>query len=149
MQTPAGHAVVDGRFVPRDWLQIVFNPSFPYRLVHTTVAFYITTALVVIGVAAYYLRRGRHAEESLVMQKMGLGLLAALVPLQILVGDLHGLNTLEHQPAKIAAMEANWETQARMPLLLFAWPDEAAERNRFEVGIPAAGSLILRHDANG
>src|SRR4051812_43395752 len=148
MQTPAGHAIVDGRFVPQDWLQVVFNPSFPYRLVHTTMAFFITTALVVIGVAAYHLRRARHVEESLVMQKMGLGLLAVLVPLQILVGDLHGLNTLEHQPAKLAAMEANWETQARMPLLLFAWPDEAAERNRLELGVPALGSLILGHDAN-
>ena len=148
MQTPAGHALVDGRFVPQDWMQIVFNPSFPYRLVHTTMAFFITTALVVIGVAGYFLRRGRHAEESLTMQKMGLGLLAILVPLQIVVGDLHGLNTLEHQPAKIAAMEANWETQARMPLLLFAWPDEAEERNRLEIGVPGLGSLILGHDVN-
>ena len=82
------------------------------------------------------------------MQKMGLGLLAVLVPLQILAGDLHGLNTLEHQPAKIAAMEANWETQARMPLLLFAWPDEAEERNRLEIGVPGLGSLILGHDVN-
>ncbi len=148
MQTPAGYAMQDGRFVPQDWLQVVFNPSFPYRLVHTTMAFFITTALVVIGVAAYHLLRDRHVEESVVMQKMGLGLLALLVPLQILVGDLHGLNTLEHQPAKLAAMEANWETQARMPLLLFAWPDEAAERNRLELGVPVLGSLILGHDAN-
>lgn len=148
MQTPAGHAIVDGRFVPQDWLQIVFNPSFPYRLVHTTMAFFITAALVVIGVAAYHLRRGRHLEESVVMQKMGFGLLAVLVPLQIAVGDLHGLNTLAHQPAKLAAMEANWETRARMPLLLFAWPDEAGERNRLEIGVPALGSLILGHDVN-
>src|SRR5581483_8489458 len=148
MQTPAGHAVVDGRFVPQDWLQVVFNPSFPYRLVHTTMAFFITTAFVVIAVAAYHLGRGRHAEESVIMQKMGFGLLAVLVPLQILVGDLHGLNTLEHQPAKLAAMEANWETQARMPLLLFAWPDEDAERNRLEVGVPVLGSIILGHDPN-
>ena len=148
MQTPAGYAVVDGRFVPQDWLRVVFNPSFPYRLVHTTMAFFITTALVVIGVAAYHLRRARHVEESLVMQKMGLGLLAVLVPLQILVGDLHGLNTLEHQPAKLAAMEANWQTQARMPLLLFAWPDEAAERNRLELGVPVLGSLILGHSTS-
>jgi cytochrome d ubiquinol oxidase subunit I len=103
---------------------------------------------VVVGVAAYHLRRGRHVEESLTMQKMGLGLLAVLVPLQVVVGDLHGLNTLEHQPAKIAAIEANWETRARMPLLLFAWPDEAAERNRLEIGIPALGSIILGHDVN-
>ncbi|MGH8738131.1 MAG: cytochrome ubiquinol oxidase subunit I [Burkholderiales bacterium] len=149
MQTPAGYAIVDGRFVPRDWLQIVFNPSSLYRLTHTVVAFFITTAFVVIGVAAYHLRRARHAEESLTMQKMGFGLLAILVPLQIFIGDLHGLNTLAHQPAKVAAMEANWQTRARMPLLLFAWPDEAAERNRFEIRIPAFGSLILRHDVNG
>ncbi len=148
MQTPVGHAIVDGRFVPQDWLQIIFNPSFPYRLVHTTMAFFITTAFVVIGVAAYHLRRDRHVEESVTMQKMGFGLLAILVPLQIVIGDLHGLNTLAHQPAKLAAMEANWETQARMPLLLFAWPDEAAERNRFEIGVPALGSLILGHDVN-
>jgi cytochrome d ubiquinol oxidase subunit I len=149
MQTPAGHAIVDGRFVPENWLRIVFNPSFPYRLVHTTMAFFITTAFVVIGVAAYNLLRQRHAEESLTMQKMGFGLLALLVPLQVAVGDLHGLNTLEHQPVKIAAMEAHWQTQSRMPLLLFAWPDEKAEANRWEIGIPLAGSLILTHDVNG
>jgi cytochrome bd ubiquinol oxidase subunit I len=149
MQTPAGYAVVDGRFVARDWLEIVFNPSFPYRLVHTTVAFFITTAFVVIGVGAWHLRRARHVEESVTMQKMGFGLLAILVPLQVFIGDQHGLNTLEYQPAKIAAMEANWETQAHMPLLLFAWPDEAAERNRFEVAIPEAGSLILKHSTAG
>jgi len=148
MQTPAGHAIVDGRFVPQDWMQIIFNPSFPYRLVHTTLAFYITTAFVVIGVGAYYLRRGRHVEESVTMQKMGLGLMALLVPLQVFVGDLHGLNTLEHQPVKIAAMEANWETRARMPLILFAWPDETAERNHYEIAIPALGSLILGHDVD-
>jgi cytochrome d ubiquinol oxidase subunit I len=148
MQTPAGHAIVDGRFVPSDWLQIVFNPSSLYRLAHTTVAFFITTAFVVIGVAAYHLRRGRHVEDSLTMQKMGFGLMALLVPLQVVIGDLHGLNTLEHQPVKIAAIEANWETRTRMPLLLFAWPDETAERNRFEFGIPAAGSLILGHDVD-
>ena len=149
MQTPTGYAIVDGRFVAHDWLKIVFNPSFPYRLVHTTVAFFITTAFVVIGVGAWHLRRGRHVEESVTMQKMGFGLLAILVPLQVFIGDQHGLNTLEYQPAKIAAMEANWDTRAHMPLLLFAWPDEAAERNRFEVAIPEAGSLILKHDVNG
>ena len=149
MQTPVGHAIVDGRFVPEDWFQIIFNPSFPYRLAHTTVAFFITTAFVVIGVAAYHIRRERHLEESTIMQKMGLGLMAVLVPLQVVIGDLHGINTLEHQPAKIAAMEAHWETQSRMPLLLFAWPDEDAERNRWEVGVPLLGSLILTHDVNG
>jgi cytochrome d ubiquinol oxidase subunit I len=149
MQTPVGHVIVDGRFLPQDWWRVIFNPSFPNRLVHTAMAFFITTAFVVIGVAGYYLSRNRFVAESLTMQKMGLGLLAILVPLQVLVGDMHGLNTLEHQPVKIAAMEANWNTMRRMPLLLFAWPDEKAERNLFEIGIPGAGSLILRHHVDG
>jgi cytochrome bd ubiquinol oxidase subunit I len=146
MQTPAGFSVVDGRFFPADWFAVIFNPSFPYRLVHTVMAFYITTALVVAGVAAFHLRAGRFAEDGAIMLKQAFGLLTLLVPLQIYIGDRHGLNTLDFQPAKIAAMEANWETQKRMPLLLFAWPDEKAEANRFEIGIPDAGSLILRHD---
>ena len=149
MQTPTGYSVVDGRFFPANWFAVIFNPSFPYRLLHTVTAFYITTALVVAGVAAFHLRAGRFREESLVMLKQAFGLLTFLVPLQIYIGDRHGLNTLEYQPAKIAAIEANWETQKRMPLLLFALPDQQAEANRFEIGIPAAGSLILRHDVNG
>jgi cytochrome bd ubiquinol oxidase subunit I len=149
MQTPAGFSVVDGRFFPADWFAVIFNPSFPYRLAHTAMAFFITTALVVAGVAAYHLRAGRFRKEGVVMLKQAFGLLTLLVPLQIVIGDLHGLNTLEYQPAKIAAMEANWETQRRMPLLLFALPDEKAETNHLEVGIPAVGSLILRHDRDG
>jgi len=149
MQTPAGFSVIDGRFFPADWFAVIFSPSFPYRLAHTAMAFFITTALVVAGVAAYHLRAGRFLEEGLTMLKQAFGLLTLLVPLQILIGDLHGLNTLEYQPAKIAAMEAHWETQSRMPLLLFALPDESAEINRFEVGIPEAGSIILRHDRDG
>jgi len=149
MQTPAGFSMVEGRFFPADWFAVIFNPSFPYRLVHTAMAFFITTALVVAGVAAYHLRAGRFKEEGVVMLKQAFGLLTLLVPLQVLIGDQHGLNTLDYQPVKIAAIEANWETQSRMPLLLFALPDEKAQRNRFEVGIPAAGSLILRHDSEG
>lgn len=149
MQTPAGHAMVDGRFFPEDWIAVIFNPSFPYRFVHTVTAFYITTALVVAGVAAYHLRAGRFREEGTTMLKMAFGLLTILVPLQIEFGDLHGLNTREHQPVKIAAIEANWETQARMPLLLFALPDERAERNRYEIAIPELGSIILTHDRDG
>jgi len=149
MQTPAGYTIVDGRFFPADWFAVIFNPSFPYRLLHTTVAFYITTALVCAGVAAYHLRAGRFREEGTTMLKMAFGLLTVLVPLQVVIGDQHGLNTREHQPAKLAAIEANWETQSRMPLLLFAWPDEQAEANRFEVGIPALGSVIIAHDAEG
>ena len=149
MQTPTGYSVADGRFLPEDWFAVIFNPSFPYRLTHTAVAFFITTALVVAGVACYHLRADRFREEGTIMLKMAFGLLTLLVPLQMLLGDLHGLNTRDHQPAKLAAMEANWETQSRMPLLLFAWPDERAEANRFEVAIPALGSVILTHDADG
>jgi len=149
MQTPAGHSIVAGRFFPDDWIAVIFNPSFPYRFAHTVTGFYITTALVVAGVAAFHLRADRFREEGATMLKMAFGLLTLLVPLQMELGDLHGLNTREHQPVKIAAIEANWDTQSRMPLLLFAWPDERAERNRFELGIPVLGSLILTHDPDG
>jgi len=149
MQTPAGYVVIDGRFFPADWLRIIFNPSFPYRFAHTVVGFYVTTGFVVIGVAAYYLRRGRFAEESRVMLSMTLWLLTVLVPLQIVLGDQHGLNTLQYQPAKLAAIEAHWTTEARMPLTLFAIPDEAGATNHDAIEIPNLGSLILTHDPNG
>jgi cytochrome bd ubiquinol oxidase subunit I len=149
MQTPQGHELIDGRFFPKDWFAIIFSPSFPYRLAHTVNAFFITTGLVVVAVGAYHLRNGRFVEEGRRMMSMTLWLLTVLVPLQIFIGDAHGLNTLEHQPAKIAAMEANWDTQRRMPLLLFAIPDDAAERNTFEIGIPWFGSLILTHSFDG
>jgi cytochrome d ubiquinol oxidase subunit I len=149
MQTPAGFEIVDGRFFPKDWLAIVFNPSFPYRLGHTVVAFYITTGFVVLGVAAYYLRRGRFIEEGRTMLSMTLWLLSVLVPLQILLGDQHGLNTLEYQPAKLAAIEAHWETASRVPLVLFAIPDDKAATNHWTLEVPDLGSLILTHDPNG
>ena len=148
MQTPAGYELVDGRFFPKDWFQIVFNPSFPYRLTHTIVAFYVTTAFVVAAVAAYLIRGGRFVEEGRVMFSMTLWLLSVLVPLQILLGDLHGLNTLEHQPAKLAAIESHWETASRVPLNLLAIPDEINETNHYSVAIPVLGSLILAHDPN-
>src|SRR5258708_29019762 len=103
MQTPAGYEMVDGRFFPNDWLQIIFSPSFPYRLAHTVVAFYITTGFVVVGVAAYYLLRGRFVDEARTMLPMTLCLLTVLVPLQIFLSDAHVLNTLYNQPAKLAA----------------------------------------------
>ncbi len=149
MQTPAGHEILDGRFVPADWLEVIFNPSFPYRLAHTVVAVYLTTAFTVIGVAAWYLRRGRHPEEAKIMMAMGFVLSAVLVPIQALLGDLHGVNTLEHQPAKLAAIEGLWETRAGQPAVLFAIPDEAREANRAELAIPKLGSLYLTHDWNG
>lgn len=148
MQTPAGYELVDGRFFPKDWFQVVFNPSFPYRLIHTVVGFYITTAFVVVAVAGYLIRAGRFVEEGRVMFSMTLWLLSVLVPLQVLFGDLHGVNTLEHQPAKLAAIEAHWETAARVPLVLFAIPDQINETNRYSIEIPLLGSLILAHDAN-
>jgi len=149
MQTPAGYTVVDGRFYPADWFQAVFNPSFPYRLVHTVLAFYISSALVVIGVGAYTVRRGRFAEEGRVMVTTALSLLTVLVPLQLIAGDQHGLNTLQYQPAKIAAIEARWETTAPVPLTLFALPDEAAETNHYALDVPYLGSLILTHSLDG
>ncbi len=149
MQTPAGYTVSDGRFYTTSWSEIVFNPSFPYRLAHTVVAFYVTTGFVVLGVAAYTLRRGRFWEEGRTMMSMTLGLLTVLVPLQVMLGDLHGLNTREYQPAKLAAIEAHWQTGSRVPIILFALPDPAAERNRAEISVPLLGSLILAHDING
>ena len=149
MQTPAGYEIVNGRFLPKDWLQIIFNPSFPYRLAHTVDAVYITTGFVVVGVAASYLRRGRFVDEARTMLSMTLWLLTVLVPLQFFLGDAHGLNTLEHQPAKLAAIEAIWDTHSRVALNLFAIPDEKAETNHYEMAIPDLGSLILTHDPNG
>jgi cytochrome d ubiquinol oxidase subunit I len=149
MQTPAGYDIADGRFFPGDWLQIIFSPSFPYRLAHTVVAFYITTGFVVAGVAAYYLRRRRFVDEARTMLSMTLWLLTVLVPVQIFLGDQHGLNTLEYQPAKLAAIEAHWNTQNRVELNLFAIPDEAAETNHYVLSVPVLGSLILTHDPNG
>jgi len=149
MHTPAGYEIVNGRFEPVDWLAIIFNASFPYRLAHTVSGFYITTALVVAGIAAFYLQRKRFEEVSRVMLSMAFWLLAFMVPIQIFLGDQHGLNTLEHQPAKLAAIEARWETANHVPLSLFAIPDEANERNLFDIAIPELGSLILTHDFEG
>ena len=149
MQTPAGFEIIDGRFVPTDWMAVIFNPSFPYRLLHTVTAAYLTTAFTVIGIAAWYLRHGRYLDEAKVMIAMGVILTSMLVPAQALLGDLHGLNTLEHQPQKLAAMESLWETRAGAPAVLFALPDEAAEANHFEVSIPKLGSLYLTHSFDG
>jgi cytochrome d ubiquinol oxidase subunit I len=149
MQTPAGYELIDGRFHALDWTAVIFNPSFPYRLAHVVTAFLVTTGFVVIGVAAYHLRRGRAPAECRNMLSMTLWLLTALVPLQILLGDLHGLNTFRHQPAKLAAMEGHWETQAGAPLILFGWPDQQAEVTRWAVELPYLGSLILTHEMNG
>ena len=149
MQTPAGYEIIDGRFFPKDWLAVVFSPSFPYRLAHTVVGFFVTTGFVVVGVAAWLIRKGRSVDEGRVMLSMTLWLLTVLVPLQIFLGDQHGLNTLEHQPAKLAAIEARWDTERGVPLTLFAIPDPANETNRFAIDVPLLGSLILTHSLDG
>jgi cytochrome d ubiquinol oxidase subunit I len=149
MQTPAGYEIIDGRFFPADWMAAIFTPSFPYRLAHTVLAFYISTMFVVVGVSAYYLRGNRFQEEAKTMLSMTFVLLTVLVPMQMVAGDLHGFNTVQHQPQKIAAIEGDWETQRGAPAILFAIPDEQAEANRFEVAIPVLGSIYLTHDPDG
>ena len=149
MQTPAGYTMHDGRFFPADWFKIVFNPSFPYRLAHNVSAFYITTALVVLGVGAYLIRRRDFAAEGRRMFGMALLFLTLFVPLQIVLGDMHGLNTRAYQPAKLAAIEGDWETSSPAPLVLFGVPNQAAERNDYSVAIPFVGSLVLTHSLKG
>ena len=145
MQTPTGHEMRDGVAFPVDWLAIVFNPSFPYRFSHMLNAAYLTTGFVVLAVGARYLLQGRHVEDARTMMRMGLWLMAILAPLQLFIGDQHGLNTLKHQPIKIAAMEGHWDGSKPGALVLFAWPDEKAEKNLFEISIPHGSSLILTH----
>src|SRR6202162_4760410 len=149
MQTPSGYELKDGIAIPTDWLAVVFNPSFPYRFAHMLNAAYLTTGFVVLAVGARYLIAGRHIEEGRTMLRMAIGLTAILAPLQLLIGDQHGLNTLAHQPIKIAAIEAHWDGSKPGELVLFAWPDEKTETNRYELAIPNAASLILTHDLNG
>ena len=149
MQTPGGFRIEDGRFYPTSWMEIIFTASFPYRFMHSVAAFYVTTGFVVMGVAAYLLLRRESVAEAKLMLSVTLWLMTLLVPLQILLGDLHGLNTLQHQPAKLAAIEAHWNRETRAPLALFAIPDQKAETNHFAIEVPLAGSLILTHDVNG
>ena len=154
MQTPAGHAIENGIAVPVDWWRIVFNPSFPNRFAHMVMACYLTTAFAVAGMSAWMILRARGeppekiegARRSL---SMALWFAAIFAPVQIVLGDLHGLNVLKEQPTKLAAIEANWTRRAAAPLVLFAWPDEKAEENRYELAIPKLGSYILTHDFSG
>ncbi|MGQ7249398.1 cytochrome ubiquinol oxidase subunit I [Halomonas sp. V046] len=149
MQTPAGAELIDGRFHVTSWGEAIFNASFPYRFTHMALASFLTGGFVVAGVSAWYLLIGRDVEANRKALSMCMWLLLVLTPVQAVVGDAHGLNTLEHQPTKVAAMEANWETGTGVPLLLFAWPDKEAQENHFEIGIPRLASLILTHDING
>ena len=149
MQTPAGFEMRDGVAHATDWLAIIFNPSFPYRFSHTLVASSLTVCFLVAGISAYRLYRGDTKRAPKLALRTTLFAAALLAPLQAFVGDLHGLNTLEHQPQKVAAMEAIWETERGAPLLLFAIPDSDARENHFAVGIPKLGSVILTHELNG
>ena len=149
MQTPTGHVIRDGIVYPENWWQIIFNPSMPYRLVHILLASGLTCAFFIAGISAYRLLKGDNKPGPQYTLKFALTLAVILVPLQIFVGDLHGLNTLKHQPAKIAAMEGVWHTERGAPLLLFAIPDQETQQNHFELAIPNLASFILTHDFNG
>ena len=150
MQTPAGFEVIDGVVHPTDWFAVIFNPSFPYRLAHMLLASGLTVAFLVAGLSAYRWARGDRAPDVAAALRTGVLLAAVLIPVQIFVGDQHGLNTLEHQPAKIAAMEGIWgEGEAGAPALIFAWPNEVERRNDYAIGVPGLAALILTHDLQG
>jgi len=149
MQTPVGFEMIDGQAHPTDWAAIVFNPSFPYRLSHMLLASGLTVAFLVAGLSAWRRMRGDASAEVQATLRTGLVLGAVLIPLQILAGDLHGLNTLEHQPAKVAAMEGIWETERGAGLRLFALPNEETRSNDYEIQIPKLASLILTHELDG
>ncbi len=148
MHTPAGHEIRDGIAYPLEWFAIIFNPSFPYRFAHMFTACYLTTSVVVLAVGARYLLANIFEQEAKTMLRMGLGMVAILAPLQLWIGDMHGLNTSQHQPAKIAAMEAHWDGDKPAPVVLFALPNNATESNDFEIAIPNLASLIITHDPN-
>jgi cytochrome d ubiquinol oxidase subunit I len=147
MQTPAGHIQSGGQWIAGDWWAVIFNPSFPYRLTHMMLASGLTAAFVVAGLSAWRLLRASYDNGARQTLRAGILVAAGLVPVQVVVGDLHGLNTLEHQPAKIAAMEAIWHTERGVPLVLFAIPNEDERRNDYAVELPYGASLILKHDA--
>lgn len=152
LHTPAGYETINGVVHPVDWFEVVFNPSFPYRLAHMAIGSFITTCFVVGGVGAWYLRRKEHVEAGRKMLGAAVIFAAITVPVQIFVGDMHGLNTLKHQPMKIAAVEAHWHQGQEgegVPLVVFAVPNEKEERNDLEIAIPRVGSLILTHSMDG
>ncbi|HEX4298660.1 MAG TPA: cytochrome ubiquinol oxidase subunit I, partial [Devosia sp.] len=150
MQTPAGYGTnAAGQFIPLDWWAIVFNPSFPYRLVHTVLAAFLTTAFAVGAVGAWHLLKDNSNRQARIMFSMAMWMAALVTPIQIVAGDQQGLNTLEHQPAKIAAMEGDYDTVPQTPLILFGIPDDSAQQTRWAVEIPRLGALILTHDING
>lgn len=149
MQTPVGHEVINGIVHVKDWSEIIFNPSFPYRLAHMLIAALLTTAFFIAGVSAWRARQSVDGSETWKVLRTGVFMAAFLAPVQIFIGDLHGLNTLEHQPAKVAAMEGIWETQKGAELTLFGFPDEEERTTHFKIAIPNLASLILTHEWDG
>jgi len=149
MHTPAGFEMVNGQAHVTNWLAVIFNPSFPYRMTHMLLASGLTGAFLLAGISAYRWLHQDRAKDVMATLRTGVMVAAVLIPLQIMVGDLHGLNTLHHQPAKLAAMEGIWETQQGVPAVLFAIPDQSTQSNRYEIAIPKLASLYLTHDWNG
>lgn len=149
MHTPAGYEIRDGVAFATDWSAIIFNPSMPYRLVHMLLASGLTVAFLIAGISALRWLLGDRTAAMFKTLRTGITFGAILIPIQILAGDLHGLNTLEHQPAKVAAMEGNWETRGNVPLVLFGFPNEETRSNDFEIAIPNGASIILKHEAAG
>ena len=147
MQTPQGFKIMNGIFYPTNWIDIIFNPSFLYRFVHMTLATYLTAAFVVAGVSSWFLWKKRSPQHSKVMLKMALGFIVIVAPMQIFIGDLHGLNTLKYQPAKVAAMEGLWKDEQGAPLTLFGIPDEKTKTIKYAIKVPKMASIILKHDS--
>jgi cytochrome bd ubiquinol oxidase subunit I len=150
MQTPQGFRMEgNGLLYPTNWIKVIFNPSFPYRFFHMVIASYLTTAFAVGGIAAYYLRNNRHVKHARVMLGMAMIMAIFVTPIQAMLGDLHGLNTFKHQPAKVSAIEGIWNTERGAALRLFGWPDQAEEKTKYALEIPKLSSLILTHSLNG
>ena len=149
MHTPAGFEMINGQAHVTSWLEVIFNPSFPYRMTHMLIASGLTGSFLLAGISAYRWLKNDRAKDVMAALRTGVMVAAVLIPVQIVVGDLHGLNTLKYQPAKLAAMEGIWETQSGVPAVLFAIPDKATQSNRYEIAIPKLASFYLTHDWNG
>lgn len=147
MQTPQGFEIINNQVVPIDWIAVIFNPSFPYRLAHMGVAAFLASAFFIAASAAWHLLKGNKTSAMKKMLSMSLWMILILAPIQALIGDVHGLNTLKHQPAKIAAIEGHWENKPgeATPLILFGMPDMDAEETKYKIEIPYLGSMILTH----
>ena len=149
MHTPAGFEMINGQAHVTSWFEVIFNPSFPYRMTHMLIASGLTGSFLLAGISAYRWLKDDRAKDVMAALRTGVMVAAVLIPVQIVVGDLHGLNTLKYQPAKLAAMEGIWETQKGVPAILFAIPDQATQSNRYEIAIPKLASFYLTHDWNG